>query len=251
MNSDYNILRKDLSELGLCKGDSVMMHSSYKSLGGVEGGIETLVSAILSVIGDSGTLLVPTLTYKFVTVDNPVFDYLNTPSCVGAVSEYVRNMEGSMRSIHPTHSVSAIGRLADYYTAGHENDRTPCGENSPFRKNIESGGKVLMLGCDVAYNTTFHAIEEIAGVSYVLTTPPLEHTLILPDRTYKAAYRRHSIVQNGYAQHYERITTQEDNGLKKSYVHGAMCYLFSADIMAKRALSLMEKDEKYFVEKIK
>ena len=250
MIADYKQLTEDFRTLGIVKGDSVIVHSSYKSMGGIEGGIETLIEAMLSVVGDSGTLIFPTLTYVTVTAQNPIFDYLRSPSCTGAISEYVRNMNSSIRSIHPTHSVAAIGANATYFTGGHENDRTPCGENSPFRKNIESGGKILMLGCNVAYNTTFHALEEMANTSYVLTSPPIEHTIILPSGSYKGNYRRHSIVQNGYAQRYDRITAEEGNGLIKGYVHGAHCHLFSADIMAKCALSLMSKDEKYFVEKI-
>ena len=42
--------------LGLKKGDSVLIHSSYKSMGGLVGGIETFVDAVLSVIGDAGSL---------------------------------------------------------------------------------------------------------------------------------------------------------------------------------------------------
>ncbi len=251
MISDYEAISSDLIDLGIEKGDSVVLHSSFKSLGNVNGGIDTFIKAILSVLGDSGTLIVPTLSYSYVSVQNPVFDYLKTPSCVGAVSEFVRLMDGSVRSIHPTHSVAAFGRLADYYTEGHEKDRTPCGENSPFRKNIESGGKILMLGCNIAHNTTFHALEEMVGVGYALTSPPLTHTLILPDRTYSADYRRHSIVQNGYGQRYDRIKDVDDNGMRKGFVHGAECHLFSADVMAKRAISIMKENEKFFVEKIK
>ena len=55
MNADYQKIKEDLSVLGLCKGDAVLVHSSFKSMGAVEGGIQTLVDALLSVIGDSGT----------------------------------------------------------------------------------------------------------------------------------------------------------------------------------------------------
>ena len=63
MNADYQKIREDLSVLGLQKGDAVLVHSSFKSMGVVEGGIQTFVEALLSVIGDRGTLIVPTLTF--------------------------------------------------------------------------------------------------------------------------------------------------------------------------------------------
>ena len=88
-NNDYLLLKNDLRAIGIREGDSIIIHSSYKSMGGLEGGIKTLIDSILSVIGDSGTLIAPTLTFRDVSVENPVFDYLHTPSCVGAISEYV------------------------------------------------------------------------------------------------------------------------------------------------------------------
>ena len=59
MNADYQKIKEDLFALGLAAGDSVLIHSSFKSMGTVEGGIQTFVEALLSVIGDTGTLIVP------------------------------------------------------------------------------------------------------------------------------------------------------------------------------------------------
>ena len=134
MNADYQQIREDLSALGLRKGDAVLIHSSFKSMGAVEGGIQTLVDALLSVIGDTGTLIVPTLTFVEVSAENRVFDYLGSVSCVGAVSEFVRQMDGAKRSINPTHSCAAIGYKRDWYVGTHQMDRTPVGPNSPIYK---------------------------------------------------------------------------------------------------------------------
>lgn len=149
MNWDYQKIKGDLSALGLCKGDAVLVHSSFKSMGFVEGGIQTFVEALLSVIGDTGTLIAPTLTFVEVSNTNRVFDYLNSPSCVGAISEFVRHMDGAKRSINPTHSCAAIGGKRDWYVDSHENDRTPVGENSPIYKLHEDGGK----GADAGLQT--------------------------------------------------------------------------------------------------
>ena len=75
MNADYLVLKDDLRAIGVREGDSIIIHSSYKSMGGIEGGIETFVDAMLSVLGDSGTLISPTLSFRAVSVENPVFDY--------------------------------------------------------------------------------------------------------------------------------------------------------------------------------
>lgn len=251
INQDYEILKSDLQALGIKTGDAVLMHSSFKSLGSVEGGIQTLVEALLSVIGDSGTLLVPTLSFRTVTVDSPVFDYADTPSCVGAISEYVRHMDGAKRSIHPTHSCAAIGAKRDWYVQGHEKDCTPVGENSPFYKLSEDGGKVLMLGCGVAPNTSMHGVEEKFGVPYVLAPEKFNYTMVTPQATYEQGYFRHYISQNGYGQRYARLENVMDpKYMAKGIVHGAECCLIDSARMWQTGLDTMKKDAYYFVEKV-
>jgi len=77
----------DLGALGVTRGDTVLVHASLSSLGRVEGGTETVIAAILQALGDEGTLLMPALSYEFVTPENPVFDVRETPCNVGALPE--------------------------------------------------------------------------------------------------------------------------------------------------------------------
>ena len=51
-----------LTDLGVEDGDAVMLHSSLKSLGWVDGGAETVVDAFLEALGPDGTLLTPAFT---------------------------------------------------------------------------------------------------------------------------------------------------------------------------------------------
>ena len=237
--------------LGLRKGDSVLIHSSYKSMGGLEGGIETFVDAVLSVIGDSGTIISPTLTFRDVTEEHPVFDYVNTPSCVGAISEFIRHIEGAERSIHPTHSCAAFGAKRDWFVRGHENDRTPVGPNSPFFKLKEDGGKVLMLGCKIGSNTSMHGVEESIPTSYVLNPEAKPYTIILPEKTYDIPFHRHHIHQNGYAQRYDRLADVIDPGFMPcGMVHGAKSWLIDARQMWKVGQETLRKDEFFFVDRI-
>jgi aminoglycoside 3-N-acetyltransferase len=104
-----------LKKIGLSKGDVVAVHGSLSSFGRVEGGAETVVDALLDVLGAEGTLVVPTFTYGL-----DVYDPKESPSMVGAISEAVRKRTNALRSLHPTHSVAAIGELADVVTEGHE-----------------------------------------------------------------------------------------------------------------------------------
>lgn len=251
MNRDYTKLKEDLSRLGLQAGDSVLIHSSFKSMGKIDGGIQTLLDALRSVVKESGTLLFPTLTYANVTPESPVFDREETPSCVGAVSEYARNLEESLRSVHPTHSCAALGKLADRYTQSHHLDNTPVGENSPFFKLKENGGKILMLGCGLKSNTSMHGVEEAFRTPYVLSSEPFPYTIRTSEGAYQKAYYRHWILQNGYAQRYDRVITVLNRlYIREGLVHGAKCYLIDSAEMWRQATRVMKRDPFFFVEKM-
>lgn len=85
-------IKNDLLKLGIKKDDTILMHSSLSALGYIEGGADTLIDTLLDVLCE-GTLLMPALSYDFVTGDNPVFDVNNTQSCVGKVTETFRKKQ--------------------------------------------------------------------------------------------------------------------------------------------------------------
>ena len=55
-------LREGFAALGVPQGGKVLVHSSLRSLGQVEGGADAVIDSLLAVLGPAGTLLVPTLT---------------------------------------------------------------------------------------------------------------------------------------------------------------------------------------------
>lgn len=152
---------KGLRELGLKKGDVVVVHSSLSSFGEVKGGPATLVDALIEALGPMGTLVVPTFNYK-----PDIFDPVETPSIVGALTEEVRHRPEAVRSLHPTHSVAAIGPLAAEIAEGHEKT-TSFGRGSALWKVLQIGGKILQLGVTHTSNSMIHVAEEIAEVPYL------------------------------------------------------------------------------------
>lgn len=112
----------DLRRLGLQEGDTVLVHSSLSKIGYVEGGADTVIDALLEVIGNQGTLLMPTLTVGGRMVsqlrEGRLFDYRNTPTGLGIINEAFRKRAGVLRSIHPTHSVCGIGPNAEFLLGG-------------------------------------------------------------------------------------------------------------------------------------
>jgi aminoglycoside 3-N-acetyltransferase len=174
------IIVNGFKKLGLKQGDAVLVHSSLSSFGHVDGGADTVIDALLETVGKEGTVLVPTLTgSEHLSAENPpVFDVRNTPCWTGKIPETFRKRQAAIRSLHPTHSVAAIGAKAKYITEGHEKCLTPCGLNSPYTKIAESGGYVLLLGVDLECYTMLHTAEELTNVNYVMQSGLVDATTI-------------------------------------------------------------------------
>src|SRR5579872_5461399 len=154
-----------LRKLGLPRAAIVLMHSSLKSLGRVDGGPEAVIDAVLDVIGPEGTLVVPTLTFRGFVLSGRSFDARTQTSETGLITETLRLRPGARRSLHPLSSVAAVGAAAAEITASH--DDTPCGPGSPYRKLWELGGYTLFVGVDFVCNSTFHVAEEWIDPPYL------------------------------------------------------------------------------------
>ncbi len=221
-----------------------MVHSSFKSLGMRDP--EEIIAALLSALGEQGTLLMPALTYR---QEPPhIHDALRTPSCVGYLSEYFRTREGTLRSLHPTHSVCAVGSQAEAVLADHWRDTTPCGANSPFNRIMELGGKILMIGCGLRPSTTMHAVEEYALPPY-LFGPEREYTLTdATGHTFQKTYTRHGFA--GYWQRYDRMEgLLSDSEIRRGQVGDASCHLIEAAALKRVGIARMKEEPYYFVEK--
>lgn len=157
-----------LRALGLDEGAMMLVHSSLSSFGHVEGGADTVIAALLDTVGVAGTVLVPTLTgSELLNAQNPpVFDPDMTPCWTGRIPETFRQHPRALRSLHPTHSVAAIGARAQELLAGHEYSITPCGPDSPYGRLAAGGGYILLLGVTHSANTTLHHVEELVGARY-------------------------------------------------------------------------------------
>jgi len=168
-------IARALAELGVEPGDLLLTHSSLSSMGPVVGGAPTVIAAILEALAPDGTAVFPTLTGAPWAGGNGalVFDPARSECWTGRIPEAARARPDALRSRHPTHSVCAIGPLADRVTRDHEHCETPCGWGSPYDILQQMGGRVLFIGVDLACNTMLHHVEETAGVSYVCTPEPV------------------------------------------------------------------------------
>lgn len=161
ISSDNSLIR-DLRQLGIKKGDRLLIHSSYKQLDSQLTPCE-IVDLLKKLVGKNGSLVMPSFSFSF-TPDSP-FDYSNSPSKVGIITESFRQSEGVIRSYHPTHSVSCWGKDAEYIASGHS-ELAPFDLAGPFGKFYDLDFKIVMLGCGMGPNSTLHAVEHWAGLPY-------------------------------------------------------------------------------------
>ncbi len=185
---------KGLQALGLTPGCKVLAHSSLSSFGYVEGGADTVIDALLEAVGSQGTVLVPTLTGNetLSPANPPVFDPARTPCWTGHIPETFRKRPSAVRSIHPTHSVAAIGADAHSLTADHWFSITPCDEYSPYyRLSQRSDSYILLIGVDHESSTMFHCVEEIVGVDYHMQPGFAKARLIVGDQEIYRHYMLH------------------------------------------------------------
>ncbi|EGG41206.1 aminoglycoside N3'-acetyltransferase [Candidatus Nitrosarchaeum limnium SFB1] len=163
MTVSFDELVLNFQKIGLTSGDVLLVHSSYKSFGGIEGGPQTVIDAIRSILTDDGTLIVPTFNYDF--CDGKPFNIKKTPSKMGIISELVRINSDSKRTLDPVFSFAILGKYRDYLTD--LRSEHSFGPNSIFAKLRELDAKIMIIG--LAYNesmTFFHHIEETQGCDY-------------------------------------------------------------------------------------
>lgn len=179
------VLKKDILEalekVGVAQGQTIMVHTSLSNLGFVCGGAQIVIEALLESVGENGTIMMPTQSWKNMDPtagvhweepeewwqairDNwPAYDKDITPTnTMGAVAEMFRRWPGTLRSDHPARSVAANGKNATYLTENHDLSNI-FGEGSPVGKLYELDGYVLLIGVGYDKNTSLHLADERAA----------------------------------------------------------------------------------------
>lgn len=115
----------DIKAMGVDPEGTLLIHSSMKAIGEVEGRADTVLDAFIEYMKD-GLLIFPTHSWDADNLRNNIYDPLTEPSCVGILTNLFMKREGVLRSLHPTHSVAVLGKDAEEYIKDEENSETPC-----------------------------------------------------------------------------------------------------------------------------
>jgi aminoglycoside 3-N-acetyltransferase len=166
-------LAADLRELGVAPGEIVMVHAGLRRVGPVVGGVNTVVGALLDVVGASGTLVayadwesgVDDWDDPRVADAIPVFDkrIARAARDHGIFAETLRTWPGTVRSDHPDAGIVALGARAEELCADHPL-QYGYGEGSPFAKLVALSAKIVMLGAPLDTITLLHHAEHVARI---------------------------------------------------------------------------------------
>ncbi len=175
--------------MGLSGNETILIHSSMKSIGNVEGGANTVLDVLMDFF-KHGLLLLPTHSWKNINEFNPVFDHNKTESCVGILTNLFMKRKGVIRSFHPTHSMAGYGKNVEEYLKGEEFCNTPCTPGGCYDRLRQNNGKILLVGVGHERNTFIHSVEEVLNIPNRLSDKPMKLYVVMPDGKKKVVYMR-------------------------------------------------------------
>ena len=164
-------IKASLRQLGLQRGDVAFVLSDLRTPGAVTGSrnrdefCAAYYEALCEVVGEDGTIVVPTYTTQVSRYDVP-FEWEKTPAVTGILAEYIRTRPGGLRSLHPLHSVTAVGAKKDFICG--ESGTSNYSWDSPFHRMHLAGTKLVSIGLPCGFALAIgHYIEAMFGLPYV------------------------------------------------------------------------------------
>ena len=149
----FDDFEEGLKKSGIKSGDIVFGHSSIGFFGkpclensNFNNAAELILSAIFSVIGNSGTLVLPCYTYSF--CDSKLFNPNRSKGIGGVLSETLRLSKKSKRSLDPSISVIAQGKYAEELTK--DMPINAYSEKGIFGRLLEREAKVCNFNFDAS-----------------------------------------------------------------------------------------------------
>ncbi len=243
----FKTLTEDIKSIGISGTDTLLVHSSMKAIGEVDGGANTVLDALMAYLADAGLLVFPTLSHRLNT-ENPRFDVRSTNAQVGILPELFRSRPGVVRSLHPTHSLAAFGRDAEAFVAGHERFDSPCARQSPWGRLYDRRARVLFIGTSICCNTYLHGVEEWLPVPGMLTETrqPLE-VVDYAGRVIPVPSRRHV---GGHSRFFNRLEDQyrTAGAIRDVRFGDAPCVLGDCRMLGDITLNALRKNPLLFTE---
>ena len=144
----------------------VLMHSSLRLVGAVEGGAKGLLDILIDYFTSEGGLFcVPTHTWMSLNKEITL-DMSDPNTCLGAFSDFCAADPRAVRTEHPSHSMAVFGD-PDRVRAFVKDEPTVTTCTPPdgcYGKIYEMGGTILLVGVSHNRNTYLHCVDEMLNI---------------------------------------------------------------------------------------
>ncbi len=170
-------LLAQLAQLGVPRDRPVLVHSSLRAVGAVEGGGKSVLDALIAhITAEGGLCCLPTHTWHLIGQDVPTLDLAKNETCVGALTRLALDDGRGVRTCNPTHSMVVFGDRArvEAFVAGEEKQVTHTSPDGCYGKLWREDGFVLLVGVGHAANTYLHCVEEVLGVKDRIASAPID-----------------------------------------------------------------------------
>lgn len=148
-----------MKDMGMKRGSNVFIHSKWDEMYNYIGNEIDFINAILEVIGEEGTLIMPAFPLKR---KNKLFNVRTSVTSAGLLAEAFRKYPGVKRSENIQHSVCAYGPQADSLLSEHNKGDNPWDEKSPYYKLASLNTLVFSVGLRKYYiGTMVHCVEGV------------------------------------------------------------------------------------------
>jgi len=162
-----NDIIRQLEKMNAPHNSIVLMHSSMRSVGDVEGGIQGLLDIMVDFFtSDRGLFCVPTHTWRNLGKDKYTLDMMACESDVGAFSLAALNDKRGIRSENPTHSMTVFGdeKKAEEFIRDEAYIKSPTPREGCHGKLYDQKGYILLVGVGQERNTYLHCVGEMLGL---------------------------------------------------------------------------------------
>lgn len=244
----YHDLKKNLEASLINRKGTLLIHSSMKSIGAVEGGADTVLEVLIDYMKE-GLLLFPTHTWEEWNLKDGIYNPATEKACVGLLPNLFMQKEGVVRSLHPTHSVAALGNRAAEYIKRDEAVYTPCPRQGCFGGLYDESAQILFLGASLNKNTYIHSLEEQMNIPDRINPKERIINIVNPDGTMREIeFHGHKSSLGDVSRHYGKLLQPM---LNKGYVSemsfgDATCYLIEVRPMTDWVLGLLKENPAIF-----
>ena len=226
-----------LRKMGAPRDSVVLMHSSLRLIGRVEGGAEALLDALIEYFtAEGGLFCVPTHTWKNIGREITL-DMSDPHTSLGAFSNLAAADARAVRTENPTHSMAVFGepsRVAEF-VKGEGQVLSGTAPNSCYGKLYDMGGYVLLVGVSHNRNTYLHSVDERLGVPNRLTDGFTEVTVKRADGTIfkHLMHTHHTDYTNDVSLRFPQYETpfRYYGAIRDGFLGGAPTQLCDARIM--------------------